>query len=748
MSKVVTKKAKPNGFAVFMQDIRDRYREEGQRVPSMAEMVNIANPLWSELSPQDRSYFNQRAKVASKSGLSMAKVVTDTRLDCLGEALADRVDEKGQIEERRKSERQFTRARWPVGKAAAKCRFYFIDFQYICHVEKGNYFPCEISAIEYSIECGIIRSWHKFVDPGKIPTGYRWEAQNRSEQTHKIPIEKFELAEDNYELILDELQVFINPRRESEFPPIFTRKDDAEIAESCCRWLAERTETAHELFKVYVLEYLLIDLSSHISDIAPSSHESKDMLSSSAFDYEPGANCAWHETREIRHCSLGVVNRLAYIFSDHLCPKYNITMGPKHLPIVRESHQQTVLSPGPQETDFVFPSRDVRYFPSPRQTPFSSARYDTEDNESLASYATESANSVYPVYSQQGVTTPASGSSSPLVKRGRGRGRAKMHSVDQPQVGSSTYGTIGDTVQDIDSESLLSTDTALNSLQISSAPDNNPWSAAPPVSEQGYPVSPQRPSLTPDSFYNPYPLASVSIPQPSSVPSPAPAYYNPAPSPHLHNPYTYNMQPISNAVPQYNPPLIPQSYPPQPVPAIPPPNATHTSAFTHPSLLQQPGTTYSTQPSLYQYPQYQQAPVTQHSYPYNPPYQQTNPQSTYAPQQPTAILPQPQVPSLNPSQAYTPQVMSVQQGTPTLPAAQGQIPSQMLAPQYQHYGQYPQNVHFPQTQPLFPVSQTEGSQILAANQVQQGAYYPHPPHQVSPNPEQAYPRVQVPVQPQ
>ena len=741
----MTKKAKPNGFAIFMQDIRDRYREEGQRVPSMAEMVNIANPLWSELSPQDRSYFNQRAKVASKSGLSMAKVVTDTRLDCLGEPLADRVDERGQIEERRKTERQFTRARWPVGKAAAKCRFYFIDFQYICHVEKGNYFPCEISAIEYSIECGIIRSWHKFVDPGKIPTGYRWEAQNRSEQTHKVPIEKFDLAENNYGLILDELQLFINPHRENEFPPIFTRKDDAEMVESCCRWLAERTETSHELFKVYVLEYLLIDLSSHISDIAPSIHESKDMLSSSAFDYEPGANCAWHETREIRHCSLGVVNRLAYIFSDHLCPKYNITMGPKHLPIVRESLQQTVLSPGPQDADFVFPSRDIRYFPSARQTAISvtSNKYEVEDNESLASYSTASCDSVYPVYAQQGARAPGSGSSSPVVKKGRGRGRGRKQMAEQSEaeVGrGSTYGTIGDTVQDIDLESVLSTATELDSLQINLPPEGNQCYTAPtpPLSGQGYPVLPQAPSHTPDSFYNPYPLPSAAptLQQSSvhTVPNPAAPYYNPVPSPHT--------QPISTpaSVPQYNP-LVPQGYPPHPVPTASLTSATHTSAFTHPSPLQQAPSYPPTHPSFYQYPQYQQPPVPP-QYPYPPTsYDNTNPQSSYAPQQQqTGVLPQSQIPSV-----YPPHVTPGQQGNPAL-SAQGMIASQTQAPPYQHYPQYLPNGHFMQTQPLLPATQTDTSQIRAYNPMQQGAYYPS--HLVPLNPEQTYPRVQVPVQPQ
>ncbi|KAI6650506.1 Protein maelstrom-like [Oopsacas minuta] len=735
ISKVVTKKAKPNGFLVFMQDIRDRYREEGQRVPSIAEMVNIANPLWSKLSPQDRSYFNQRAKVSSKSGLSIAKVVADTRLDCLGEPLADRVDEKGQTEERRKTERQFTRARWPVGRAAARCRFYFIDFQFICHVEKGNYYPCEIAAIEYSIECGIIRNWHKFIDPGRIPTGYRWEAQNRSEQTHKIPIEKFEFAENNYGMILHELQKFINPRNESEFPPIFTRKEDAEMVESCCRWLAERTETRHDLFKVYVLEYLLIDLSSHISDIAPSAHEAKDMLSSSAFDYEPGVNCKWHEDLEVRHCSLGVVNRLAYILSDHLCPKYNITMGSKHLPLVTDNQQHTVLSPGPQDADFVFPSRDYRYFPSSRQTPqYSNSGQNGDENESVASFTTGSLNSSF------APNTPVVGSSSPGSnnRKWRGRGRSKMHvsGYEQPEVGGahSTSGTAGDTLHDTDYESLASTESALNSLRLTSVSEKNipPHSwypgvtpPAPPPPGQGF-SPPQNPALPSDDYYNPYPLPpSGSVPTPP-VPNPAPVYYNPSPS-HPQNMYNQQIPNVSNTVPQYNNPGIAQNsvsnYPPQHPPA--------NISTSQPTLLQQPGHTYPpAPPPVYQYPQYQHPPPpAQQPYLYTPPYDQSIQQSPL-----THAL---QTQSYNPNPPHS-MIQSMQQPVP-LPV-QGMLPTQSQPqvppnlPHYQQYTQYPQNSaptgQYPTPQYVTPhpmqAINPSSTQMCGANPIQQGAYYPQP----------------------
>ena len=46
----------------------------------------------------------------------------------------------------------------------------------------------------------------------------------------------------------------------------------------------------------------------------------------------PYHRCKWHEERENKYCSLGVVNSACYVLSDTLCPKYNIALTANHLP--------------------------------------------------------------------------------------------------------------------------------------------------------------------------------------------------------------------------------------------------------------------------------------------------------------------------------------------------------------------------------------------------------------------------------
>ena len=56
---------------------------------------------------------------------------------------------------------------------------------------------------------------------GPIPLGYRFLSQEHSDKTHKLPIEGFELAEDNYRLLLADVEHFINPHKQQRRPPVY-----------------------------------------------------------------------------------------------------------------------------------------------------------------------------------------------------------------------------------------------------------------------------------------------------------------------------------------------------------------------------------------------------------------------------------------------------------------------------------------------------------------------------------------------
>lgn len=46
-------------------------------------------------------------------------------------------------------------------------KFYLLNIQTLCKTDDGDYLPCEIGAIEYSIKSGITKTLHRFIEPGK-----------------------------------------------------------------------------------------------------------------------------------------------------------------------------------------------------------------------------------------------------------------------------------------------------------------------------------------------------------------------------------------------------------------------------------------------------------------------------------------------------------------------------------------------------------------------------------------------------
>lgn len=45
-------------------------------------------------------------------------------------------------------------------------KFYMVDFMSLCDLPDDRFMPCEMGLVEYSLQYGIIRSFHKFIYPG------------------------------------------------------------------------------------------------------------------------------------------------------------------------------------------------------------------------------------------------------------------------------------------------------------------------------------------------------------------------------------------------------------------------------------------------------------------------------------------------------------------------------------------------------------------------------------------------------
>ena len=131
-----------------------------------------------------------------------AEPMRDTRMNNQREYMADfesgikaKADRKRALEDEVKSLRHY----WPPGNALIKERFYLVHAEYFVVTQEGAYSPCEISAVRFSMDEGIIAEYHTFIDPGAPPRGYIGEEKDRSERRHLIPtFDRFDHADFDY----------------------------------------------------------------------------------------------------------------------------------------------------------------------------------------------------------------------------------------------------------------------------------------------------------------------------------------------------------------------------------------------------------------------------------------------------------------------------------------------------------------------------------------------------------------------
>ena len=417
-----------------MQSLRPDLKREGIVVSNNRELAELAGPRWAALSLEEREPFNEQAKREKQNRKYGPQ---PDKMDCTGQYISQRVDTVQLNEQRRRKERKLVVESW-TGKDVCNERFLMIGFMSLCDMPDDKFMPCEMAIAEYSLRNGIIRNFHKYIDPGTIPLGYRYEAMRQSEATHQIPPEG--LSTETYQQIYEDVLRFVNPRKLASYPPVYCKASETKLTENSLDWLASRAGSSNKIKKVYELEGLICDLFAESRDaeskVAPSKHHATELLSTTVFDYEAGARCKWHEEREIRFCASSTVKRYCYCLSDFLCDAFGIERTSSHLPERPDVDSCTVITPrigksnsepsggrsqGRKQNDTDMDYRGNRnnnpYQPGERKKQYA-RRGPTYDEESLRS--TE----VVPPSSSNAQNTFSTGL--PAFGRGRGRGRAAI----------------------------------------------------------------------------------------------------------------------------------------------------------------------------------------------------------------------------------------------------------------------------------------------------------------------------------
>eukprot|EP00058_Branchiostoma_floridae_P011628 XP_002597116.1 hypothetical protein BRAFLDRAFT_121310 [Branchiostoma floridae] len=336
------KKNKPqrNGFWVYMQEMIPEYKRQGYQMPNgMADVVKLAHPSWKAMPEMEKQEYERQAKELKKSASATAG-----RLDCKGRPLADRVDTKAILEKRRLEERRRVVAAWPPGRGVVHEKFFLLSIQSLCELpDDMGYMPCEIGVVEYSLQEGITREFHRFIQPGKPPLGYRYLCQSTSDNTHQIPIEGFELAEGDYHRLWTDLCKFTSPNGR-DFPPLYVQVTHTSMCEWCLDWLSEMAGE-YNRFHVYELDSLVKDLYEHGEGHAPSLSMIASILNTSVFDYEDGSSCEYHASKEVKYCALGAVKRFCFSISDSMAQVYDLQLTARHLPERPENQGHYTILP-------------------------------------------------------------------------------------------------------------------------------------------------------------------------------------------------------------------------------------------------------------------------------------------------------------------------------------------------------------------------------------------------------------------
>lgn len=128
--------------------------------------------------------------------------------------------------------------------------FYFLSSSYFCQTVKGDIYPAELAIVKFSLNDGIMDSLHIYINPGKLPSGYFFEAQQLSDNTHKLKVPPNAKGTSDYREICNKIQEFIKDEK-----ILFTNHNEANetrlTSSKICR------EAGAEEFKIYLLENLL-----------------------------------------------------------------------------------------------------------------------------------------------------------------------------------------------------------------------------------------------------------------------------------------------------------------------------------------------------------------------------------------------------------------------------------------------------------------------------------------------------------
>ncbi|XP_069616700.1 protein maelstrom homolog isoform X2 [Ranitomeya imitator] len=327
------KRASRNAYFFFTLDMMPELRRRGFQVSGVKEAIPLCSGDWALLSAEEKEKYAEKAKEWRSRDPGPSRPDTDGGSFYHEKELSsnawDSGDDRGQHWSLKKSE------------DLDKCVIYIINI--LSHGEMPivcdqRFVPCEIGCVRYSLQRGVIDSFHEFIDPGELPLGFRYHCQAGSAATHQIPVTGFELASRDYHNLFRSLCDFVFPAAK-RCTSLYCKKNEMHRVRWCLQWLAVKAGMEN-LFELQDIESLIIRYYKEKLDEEPSTSSVNRLLDVVQWDYANNTRCKWHEDNDMWYCALASCKKITYCMSRALASVYDVVLTPTHLPNLQTNATQ------------------------------------------------------------------------------------------------------------------------------------------------------------------------------------------------------------------------------------------------------------------------------------------------------------------------------------------------------------------------------------------------------------------------
>ncbi|KZC08796.1 Protein maelstrom like protein [Dufourea novaeangliae] len=324
-----------NAFYFFMIDWKKEQEKAGKSFPEGLRDVQRDPQLsidWKNMPAHQKGQYEARAKDSKvKSQGTTAKKTT------LGENIADLLAAEKKKQEFQQNMLQYIDSVISMGvqhNSLGKMKFMLVHANWFYRREVGinqyDFCPAEFAVAEFSLDRGIENVYHEVVST-KIPLGWRKDALETSQETHKITIEHPNGQSDFAYMYRRLVKVLASNKTGDKYPPLFTMKDLTPAINSLLKRMCEAAGNLDN-FVIYSLEALFAALrnvaTQNVKDdcsiplVVAENEFGKDTFSSVA-----GLECEFHKLLDApQYCSMSIVKRWGFTICDYSCEYLDIPM--------------------------------------------------------------------------------------------------------------------------------------------------------------------------------------------------------------------------------------------------------------------------------------------------------------------------------------------------------------------------------------------------------------------------------------